>query len=192
VAKPFHPDIDYLEIYVERVEQYFKAKMIEDRKIVPTFLNIYLAGLKKLADTCDFQNYKNEALRDQLVCGIQSEATQKRLLAEVNLTLERALEIAQASEAISRHAGELQEGNKHHEIQQISIRDCPCYRCGRSSHAQEKCCLKSKNCRNCGKQRLIARVCRQRTDYLTTTQDERNRPNCRPTDLWKMLSKTKM
>ena len=50
----------------------------------------YIAELRKLSVTvhCDFKQYLDEApLRDRLVCGIQSEATQKRLLAVDNLTI---------------------------------------------------------------------------------------------------------
>ena len=37
---------------------------------------IYLAFLKQLAETCDFKAFLDEALRDQLVCGLRSEAIQ--------------------------------------------------------------------------------------------------------------------
>jgi hypothetical protein len=47
----------------------------------------YLAVLKKLASTCKFRNFLDEALRDRLVCGVRSKAIQKKLLAEDGLTL---------------------------------------------------------------------------------------------------------
>ena len=43
-------------------------------------ISTYLASLKQLAETCDFEGFLDEALRDQLVCGLRSEAIQKRLL----------------------------------------------------------------------------------------------------------------
>ena len=38
------------------------------------------AALRKLASTCEFELFLNQALRDQFVCGIRSETTQKKLL----------------------------------------------------------------------------------------------------------------
>ena len=47
-------------------------------------------------------------LRDRLVCGINDNRLQRRLLAEANLTFKKAYEIAQAMEAAERSAKELQ------------------------------------------------------------------------------------
>ena len=49
-------------------------------------------------------------LRDRLVCGINNEAIQRRLLSESKLTYEKALEMAQAMEAAMKNAQELQTG----------------------------------------------------------------------------------
>ena len=66
----------------------------------------YMTVLRKLAEKCDFRDYLSEALRDRLVCGLRSEATQ-RLLAEEDLTLKKAYEMAISMEAASRRASEL-------------------------------------------------------------------------------------
>ena len=50
---------------------------------------------QKYAEYCDFQDKLDDALLDRLVCGLHSETIQKRLLAEKNLTLASAIEIAQ-------------------------------------------------------------------------------------------------
>ena len=130
----------------------------------------YVTALCKLAETCDFQAvYRNEVLRDRLVCGIRSEATQKRLFSEENLTLAQAQEIAQALEAVSRHASELQGVNKSYDVHQIAATNenytRSCYHRGKSGHLSEKCYFRMQNCRNCGKQGHIAKVCRQEKDY---------------------------
>ena len=41
-------------------------------------------------------------LRNRLICGMKNEATQRALLAEENLTHERAIEVATAREAAAR------------------------------------------------------------------------------------------
>ena len=38
----------------------------------------FLAKLQKLAETCEFGNYRDEALRDRLVCDINSKATRRK------------------------------------------------------------------------------------------------------------------
>lgn len=43
--------------------------------------------LQHVASTCDFGWFLDQALSDRLVCGLRNAATQKRLLAEADLTL---------------------------------------------------------------------------------------------------------
>ena len=53
----------------------------------------YIAQLRKLAETCNFENFLSSALRDRYVCGMRDDSIRKRLLVESNLTLEFALRI---------------------------------------------------------------------------------------------------
>ena len=62
----------------------------------------YLAELRQLSIHCSFGDYLEEALCDHLVCGIYSESIQNRLLAEVDLTLKIAVEIAVGMEAADK------------------------------------------------------------------------------------------
>ena len=68
----------------------------------------FLARLRKLAKPCKFESSQlDEMLRDRLVCGIQHERLQSRLLSEPRLTLVTAVEIAQAHESAAASAAEL-------------------------------------------------------------------------------------
>ncbi|KAI7813566.1 hypothetical protein IRJ41_020631 [Triplophysa rosa] len=58
----------------------------------------YMAELRRLSEHCQFGAGLTDALRDRLVCGMHNESTQKRLLTEKDLTLERALNIAVSME----------------------------------------------------------------------------------------------
>ena len=58
----------------------------------------YLAKLKRLSEHCDYGDVLQDMLRDRLICGIQDQRTQRRLLAEPDLTLQKAFEAAQAIE----------------------------------------------------------------------------------------------
>ena len=63
---------------------------------------MYVAELRKLATDCAFNVHLTEVLRDKFVCGLHSEATQRRLLAEKDLNFTKAVEITQGMEAVAR------------------------------------------------------------------------------------------
>ena len=67
----------------------------------------YVAELRQLAEFCNFGDSLNKMIRDRLVCGINDESIQKRLLAERDLTYQCALTIAQGSEAADKNLREL-------------------------------------------------------------------------------------
>ena len=71
-------------------------------------ITAYMAELRRLASTCDFGAFLEEALRDRLVCGLANESIQKRLLTEANLTLKKALELSLGMELAAKDATELQ------------------------------------------------------------------------------------
>ena len=70
----------------------------------------YVAELRRLAADCKFEGYLEEALRDRLVCGLRNENTQKRLLTDPELTLAKAIDVAQSMEAAERNMGEMRGG----------------------------------------------------------------------------------
>ena len=51
----------------------------------------FLASLRNLTSTCKFGDFLSEALRDRLVCGLNSEAIQKALLEKATLSLDAAI-----------------------------------------------------------------------------------------------------
>ena len=62
----------------------------------------YVAALRKLAKHCNFGDSLNEMLRDRLLCGIANPTVQKHLLAELELTLTKAVTKAQVVELAER------------------------------------------------------------------------------------------
>ena len=56
---------------------------------------VYLGKLKRFANYCSFGEFLTDALRDRLVCGLEEESIQRRLLTEANLTFVQAVQIAQ-------------------------------------------------------------------------------------------------
>ncbi|XP_028329886.1 uncharacterized protein LOC114480190 [Gouania willdenowi] len=72
----------------------------------------YIAELRRLAEHCQFGVGLSDALRDRFVCGLHNESTQKRLLTEDRLTLQRAVDVAVSVETAARDATELQVHRK--------------------------------------------------------------------------------
>ena len=64
----------------------------------------YDAALRKLAIHCKFETYLEEALCDRFVCGLCNEAMQRRLLAETDLTLTKAIVLTQSMEAADHNS----------------------------------------------------------------------------------------
>jgi hypothetical protein len=84
----------------------------------------YMAELRRLAKHCDFGDYLSTALRDQLVCGLFREAVHRKILAETDLTLDKAVEIARAAETAR------QETRQGSHPQQLSKQRLACKRRG--------------------------------------------------------------
>ena len=131
----------------------------------------FTAGLRTLSRDCNFGDFLNDALRDQFVCGLRSEALQSKLLAEDGLTLQRAIEIAKAQEAARRDAHRFQDTTDNPPtIGFIRRKEDPpsnsptrlCYRCGKGNHSSSMCRFKDAKCHECGKKGHIASVCRSR------------------------------
>ena len=140
---------------------------------------MYLAELRKLAVSCEFGEPLDEALRDRLVCGLRDEAYQKRLLSECELTLDKALQIAQRLETADVNARALRGSESGiHQMYKGGSRSSPpgksqkgnqapapgqqgreCYRCGSPDHIASRCRFASFVCRKCQKKGHLARVC---------------------------------
>ena len=121
---------------------------------------IYLAELKSLAQKCNFKaGTLHEMLRDRLVCGINEDSIQKRLLSETKLTYKSAVNKAQAMEATMEHVKEMQAAKKLEDEtavteEQVHMVQCQqrgrpsqgfsskeCYRCGNTNHTADRCRL---------------------------------------------------
>lgn len=62
-----------------------------------------MANLRQLSEHYEFGTTLNDMLRDRLVCGINNDQYQRRLLAEKKLTFEKDLELAQSMEAADKN-----------------------------------------------------------------------------------------
>ena len=96
--------------------------------------------LWKYAVHCKFPATQLEdALHDQLVCGLRNDQMQKRLLTELDLTLEKALQIAQGMEAADYSTKALKEPVTVAPVKVYSQTKPWCYRCGKTDHNEKDC-----------------------------------------------------
>ena len=65
-----------------------------NQKEMEAILN-YVADLRILAGTCEYDQLKDELTHDRLVCGIRSDKVRKQLLQKRDLTLNTAVDICQ-------------------------------------------------------------------------------------------------
>ena len=70
----------------------------------------YIAALRELAEHCSYGTTLSEMLRDRLVCGVNNETIQRKLLAEKDLTYERAYELALSIETAERDSSQIKKG----------------------------------------------------------------------------------
>ena len=67
----------------------------------------YVAALREIAQHCEYKDSLQDLLRDRLICGVNHEGITNRLLAEKELTYDKALELAQAIGSAERDTKQL-------------------------------------------------------------------------------------
>ena len=125
----------------------------------------YLAELRKCMIRCKFQADRvDEILCDQLVCGLRHETTQKHLLSVDNLTLDKAVQLAQSMEAADMLSKSLKDsGSASAPVNQVpSGKRRKCYRCGKTGHGEKTYRYREAECHHCHKKGHIASVCRSK------------------------------
>lgn len=84
----------------------------------------FVAELNKMSLNCKFGTYLDNTLCGRLVCGLRSEATQKKLLTEKNLTFKKVLDVAQNNKTASVCAKQLQIRPKTTREQEVQGHLC--------------------------------------------------------------------
>lgn len=132
----------------------------------------YLAALRQLAINCEFDTYLERALRDKFVQGLNNVTIQRRMLTEVDLTVNKALEIAQSMEMADQKSKELHSLSSLNEhVDRVYTKPDssqhkmsppgPCPRCGKASHWSRDCRYKDAVCHYCKAKGHIQPACRK-------------------------------
>ena len=140
---------------------------------------MYVAELRKLSTYCEYGNSLNEMLRDRIVCGINDSRIQRRLLAERDLTFDKALDTAQAMEAAEKNVKDLKGSIAREEVHAINdfsnsrgrntAKECK--HCGKRNHREQDCRHRNAECFRCHRKGHLQVVCKKTTETRT---DETN------------------
>ena len=156
----------------------FNSRIRNEGESIPNFV----AALKKLSEHCGYTDDQlKENLRDRLICGINHERWQKRLLTEDGADYQRVLEVALSLEAAEKGVDDLQ-GRKLNQLGQHSASgnkgggEGACFRCGRSNHKSADCYFKDATCRHCGKKGHIWKACKSRINPTQHPRGHRPAP----------------
>ena len=139
---------------------------------------------------CKYGAQLEEMLRDRLVCGVNHQGIQRKLLAESDLTYSSALKLAKTVEASERDAQKLGAGAVNQKVSQPQP-DLPnnfttsttgganrpkisCYRCG-GPHLAPKCKHTDVICHYCKKKGHFARVCRSKSTPAIQKDSEKKK-----------------
>ena len=150
----------------------------------------FVASLREIAKYCDYNDTLNMMLRDRLVCGVNHQGIQKRLLSEKDLSYEKALEIALLIEAAEKDVKHFMKptatvmyqkkaGNRY-PSEQTSTHKVPtgnpqCHRCLGYNHPPQSCPFKLAECNKCHKKGHIARACKTKQDFRKAEPGKRTR-----------------
>ena len=137
-------------------------------------------------------------LRDRLVCGINDDSIQKRLLEESNLTYKKAVELARGLETaellknnptVKRE--QVQSGPEVHRSSEVhrvtppksgqeGVSSLTCFRCGKTGHIASHCKFtRDIVCHGCGKVGHLQKACRSSGQRGTGPKNNRVRQVCR-------------
>ena len=165
----------YKKDTIEIAERFKFFKRVQQEQ--ETLAN-YLAELRKLAKHCNFGNYLDTALCNQLVCGLRDRKTQPELLCTPNLTLAMASEKARATETATRETQQLNPSpaTAHNLAQHRRGKASECHRCGKAGHTGDDCIHKDKRCHYCKKVGHLSSVCfKKKSEARASKKDPKNK-----------------
>ena len=165
-------------------EQY---KFWRNKQGVSQTLADYISEIRKLASTCQFpQEYLQDALTTAFVLGLRDENISRKLLAEKDLTLDRAIATAQSLQIADKEAREMAtqpaatvDAITHKRAKKFTRKPPPgpCPACGSKEHWRSECPHKNATCLVCHRTGHLAKVCRDKNSTTNDTGGRRQAPS---------------
>ena len=155
-----------LEQILSTMKQHYKRETVEIAERFKFFKCVQqdmegvaecITELRKLGKTCNFDEYLDTALCNQLICGLKDHKTQKELLCIQDLTLAMAIEKARAAEAVDREI--LHFPAVEADALKLYSQQKACQRCGQHGHTGATCRHKNTHCHVCKKLGHLSSVC---------------------------------
>jgi hypothetical protein len=155
-------------VIVQRFQ--FNTRLQNEGELISSFVS----ELRKLAEHCEFGNYRNDMIRDRLVVGVKNIRIQRCLLADSGLTFETAYDTAIAMEAAEKNAdllqklqsnsasGSLEPSTEVNRVEPNTIQSrrlFTCYRCGLQHSHPGECRHIQTICNRCKKRGHLAKMC---------------------------------
>ena len=151
------------------MKQHYKKETVEIAKRFNFFKRVqhddeevadYMGELRRLGKACNFGDYLDTALRDQLVCSLKDQKTQKELFCVQRLTLAVAIERSRTTEAVNREVQQnfLVDADTH----KLYSRQKAYHRCGKTGHSGSTCLHKHKRCHICNKVGQLSSMCKSK------------------------------
>lgn len=164
----------------------------------------YIAALQQLAAKCQFGMFREDALRDRLVCGIGHDDTQRKLLSTANLTYDLAKHIALQDDAVRAQSRLLAQATSVNAVRtgnycrqnasgavKSSVKNSQGKATASSSnsnsdtkrpkcpncfgyHVLDKCPARDWKCFQCGRKGHVAKKCPVNKDQQAAPRNKRN------------------
>ncbi|XP_071652245.1 uncharacterized protein [Temnothorax longispinosus] len=182
--------------YGRRNIVYERAKFNMRVQVPGENMEDYIADLCKLADSCEYENFREQLIRDRIVVGVADRRLSEKLQHVDGLDYKKAVEIARNHETVQKQnqllrseaasAGSVNRVKNKGNAQKEKSHNSPwtCYGCGNDrKHKKESCPAKNAKCNNCSKVGHWAKVCKTKK---TEARTEDVKPKLQY-DKWKII-----
>ena len=166
--------------------EFFSRKQKPDESVKE-----FVAALRKLTPYCNFTNGGiwagriEEALRDGLVFGVHDDAVRQALLRETNLTLDKAIRIAESIISAASQSKQMQQVSQvSQSVHRVAVQSQrkpqnKCYRCGSARHTANDCPFKDQKCFNCNRVGHTQSACKYaKKDKFSKPKHSSSKVNC--------------
>ena len=149
-------------------------------------IDTFIQDLYRMSEYCEYGTLKDSLIRDRIVVGVVDDNLSDRLQARDDLTLAKAVEMAQQAESRKQNKPVVRGDAKQQSVNFVqkgqfknkqfpkktvksgkpppphtipSVKEKRCHWCGKEPHSKQACPAKSAKCGKCGKKGHYQSVC---------------------------------